>query len=97
MFQEEKRFTLRFSLEATFPEGYEGDEDNYAWLRDWNSQVKPELLKLIFDALRRHPAWTAHVRNRGLSPEDEIEIAMVKDYSRTPPRLPEPEHRRSRP
>lgn len=85
MVQEEKRFNLRFSLEATFPEEYEGDEDDYTWLRDWTTRVKPELLKVIFDALRRHPAWTVHVRNRGLPPEDEIEIAMVKDFSRIRP------------
>jgi len=26
-----------------------------------------------------------HVRNRGLSPNDEIEIAMVKDFRKDPP------------
>ncbi|MBI4400028.1 MAG: hypothetical protein HY581_00165 [Nitrospirae bacterium] len=82
MFQEEKGFNLRFSLEANFPEDYEGDEDNYAWLKDWRTRVKPELLKIIFDTLRRDPSWTVHVRNRGVSPEDEIEIAMVKDFSK---------------
>ena len=87
MFQEEKDFNLRFSLEANFPEEYEGDEDEYAWLKEWETRVKPELLKTIFDALRRHPAWTVHVRNRGLSPTDEIEIAMVKDFTTGPPVL----------
>jgi hypothetical protein len=81
MFREEKQFTFRFSLEAQFPEEYEGEQDNYLWLQDWERSVKPELLKLIFDSLRRHPSWNAHVRNRGLSPNDEIEIAMVKDFS----------------
>ena len=81
MFREEKQFRLRFSLEAEFPEEYEGDDENYAWLREWEQSLKPELLKLIFETLRRHPAWKVHVRNRGLSPEDEIEIAMIKDLS----------------
>ena len=27
MYQEEKTFTLRFSLEASFPDDYEGEED----------------------------------------------------------------------
>jgi len=84
MFQEEKGFNLRFSLEANFPEDYEGAEDEYAWLKEWETRVKPELLKTIFDSLRRHPAWTVHVRNRGLSPADEIEIAMVKDFTQGP-------------
>lgn len=80
MFQEEKVFRLRFNLEATFPEDYEGEEDNYAWLRDWDQQIKPELLKLIFETLRQHPAWAAHVRNRGVAPTDEIEIVLAKDF-----------------
>ena len=84
MFQEEKTFNLRFSLEASFSDDYEGEQDNYAWLKEWEQGVKPDLLKAVFECLRRHPAWTAHVRNRGLSPLDEIEIAMVKDLSKTP-------------
>jgi hypothetical protein len=87
MFQEEKSFNFRISLEANFPEDYEGEEDNYAWLQEWERLVKPELLRVIFDSLRRHAAWSAHVRNRGLSSLDEIEIAMVKDFSKDPLRL----------
>lgn len=81
MFQEEKTFNLRFSLEASFPEDYDGNEDNHAWVQDWEKRIKPELMKLIFDFLRRHSSWTVHVRNRGLPPTDEIEIAMLKDFS----------------
>ena len=82
MIQEEKAFRLQFSLEAAFPDDYEGEKDNHAWLQEWEKQIKPELLKLIFDSLRRHPSWKAHVRNRGVSPLDEIEIAMVKDFTK---------------
>lgn len=81
MLLEEKDFRLRFSLEAKFPDDYEGEEDNYAWLQDWNTRVKPHLLKVIFDSLRQHPSWSAHVRNRGISPEDEIEIVVTRDFS----------------
>jgi hypothetical protein len=81
MFREEKTFRFRFSLEANFPEDYEGEEDSYAWLQEWEKQIKPELLKLIFGSLRRHSSWTVRVRNRGLSPHDEIEIAMEKDFA----------------
>jgi hypothetical protein len=82
VFREEKTFTLRFSLEAEFPDNYEGDEDEYKWLKDWEQQDKPALMKLIFDILRRDPAWSVHVRNRGASPLDEIEIVMVKQMDR---------------
>ncbi|MCZ6781578.1 MAG: hypothetical protein O7C73_08045 [Nitrospirae bacterium] len=81
MFQEEKSFNFRFSLEAVFPEDYEGDREEYAWLQDWEKRIKPELLKVMFECIRRYSSWTAHVRNRGMSPDDEIEIVMAKDFS----------------
>lgn len=80
MYQEDKTFTVRIDLEAHFPEHYDGEEDAYGWLGEWEAQVKPELLKSIFATLRRFPGWTAHVRNRGASPADEIEIALVKVF-----------------
>jgi hypothetical protein len=81
MAREEKDFRLRFSLEALFPEGYEGDADEYAWLQEWEKRMKPEIIKLVFESLRRHPGWQTHIRSRGLSPVDEIEIALVRDFS----------------
>jgi hypothetical protein len=84
MIEEEKTFTFRFNLEARFPDDYEGEDDEHHWVEEWERLVKPELLKVIFDSLRRHPNWTVHVRNRGVSPLDEIEIAMVKDLSNSP-------------
>jgi hypothetical protein len=82
VFREEKTFNLRFSLEAEFPDDYEGNEDDYKWLKDWERQEKPALLKLICDSLRRNPNWRVHVRNRGASPLDEIEIVLVKEAGR---------------
>ena len=87
MFHEEKTFNLRFSLEAAFPEDYEGDDDNLVWVEEWEKRIKPGLLKVVFESLRQHPSWTVHVRNRGHSPLDEIEIAMIKDMSKHPLRL----------
>lgn len=85
MYQEEKTFTLRFSLEASFPDNYEGDEDQLGWVRDWESRIKPHLLKSLFESLRQHPAWKAHVRNRGISPADEIEIVLSRDHGESLP------------
>ena len=82
MYQEEKTFTFRFSLEASFSDDYEGEEDNQAWTREWESQIKPDLLKVIFESLRRHRSWQTHVRNRGKSPADEIEIVLARDFSK---------------
>ena len=81
MYQEEKTFTLRFALEAKFPEDYEGDDDGYAWLQDWEGRVMPELVQSIFTTRRKYPSWSARIRNRGMAQTEEVEIALVKDYS----------------
>ena len=85
MYQEEKTFILRFSLEASFPEDYDGEDDHQAWIREWESDIKPEMLKHLFESLRRHRAWTSHVRNRGIASTDEIEIVVAKDFSKPDP------------
>jgi len=41
MYQEEKTFVLRFSLEASFPEDYDGEDDHLAWVQEWESEIKP--------------------------------------------------------
>jgi hypothetical protein len=81
MFHEEKTFTLRFCLEATFPDDYDGEEDHLEWVREWESQIKPHVLKSLFESLRQHPGWKSHVRNRGMSPADEVEIVLSRDMS----------------
>jgi hypothetical protein len=83
MYQEDKTFTLRFSLEARFPDDYEGDDDHHAWLRGWEARMKPELIRAVFEALRRSTHWTVHTRNRGKSPEDEIEVVLERDFSQS--------------
>jgi hypothetical protein len=85
MYQEEKTFTLRFSLEASFPEDYDGDEDRLAWVREWEAHMKPQVLKQVFESLRQSPRWTSHIRNRGVSPTNEIEIVVARDYSKPVP------------
>ncbi|BCA53301.1 hypothetical protein W02_04410 [Nitrospira sp. KM1] len=85
MYQEEKTFLMRFTLEASFPDDYEGDVDNLVWLQEWEARIKPELMKLIFESLRRHPSWKSRIRNRGASPADEVEIVLARDYGEPQP------------
>ena len=80
MYHEEKTFNLRFHLEAKFPEEYDGDEDAHAWEHDWETRIKPEIIKAVFQALRNMPSWLPHVRNRDKPATDEIEIAMMKIF-----------------
>ncbi|MXX10869.1 MAG: hypothetical protein F4201_04070 [Nitrospira sp. SB0677_bin_15] len=89
MFEEEKTFVLRFNLVAGFPEDYDGDEDEYAWLHDWETRIKPELLKTVVASLRAHPSWSVHVRNRGMAATDEVEVALEKTFSTDGRSLPE--------
>ena len=77
---EEKTFNLRFSLEVNFPEDYDGDEDERVWLREWEQRIKPQLMKAVFTSLREHLEWTAQIRNRGMSQDDEIEIVLTKGF-----------------
>ncbi len=81
MHQEARTFTLRISLEASFPDQYEGDEDNFAWTAEWERRIKPELLKVTFECLRRQSSWSAHVRNRGVAPIDEVEICLTRQLA----------------
>ncbi len=78
MFEEEKTFTVRVNLVARFPEDYEGDEDGYVWLHDWETRVKPALLKAVMATLRATPSWSVRVRNRGMDAADEVEIALER-------------------
>ena len=81
MYQEEESFKLRFSLEAKFPDDYEGEEDERGWLKQWEAHIKPDIVKGIFQTLERHPDWAARFRNRGMAATEEIEIVLEKTYS----------------
>ena len=59
MYKEEESFNLRFSLEAKFPDGYEGEDDERVWLNQWEKEVKPDIVKSIFQTLERFPGWAA--------------------------------------
>lgn len=76
----ERTFLLRFSLQAEIPEAlFEGDDfEEDAWLDEWEVGIKPRLIRAVFAELRDAPGWTAHVRNRGISPLDEIEIVATR-------------------
>lgn len=81
MYQEEQSFNLRFSLEAKFPDDYDGEDDEQVWLKQWEAQVKPDIVKSIFQTLERYPDWAARFRNRGMVATDEIEIVLEKSYA----------------
>ena len=82
-----KTFVIRFSLSANIPEPLWEDDDfeEDTWLGEWEQAIKPGLIRTIFAHLRSFPSWEAHVRNRGISPLDEIEIGLERSF-RLPPK-----------
>ena len=76
----EKTFTIRFSLTADIPEALWNDDEfeEDAWLNEWEGSIKPALIRSLFAQLRSYANWAARIRNRGLSPEDEIEIVLQR-------------------
>jgi hypothetical protein len=77
---EERSFLLRFSLSAEIPAEAWEDEDfeEDEWLEEWEAKIKPGLLRTVFAYLRTFEGWSCHIRNRGISPVDEIEIVVKK-------------------
>ena len=79
---DEHTFLLRFSLSAEIPvaawddEDFEGDEGR----KEWEGKIKPGLVRAVFSYLRQCDGWSCHVRNRGVAPEDEIEIVVRKEW-----------------
>jgi hypothetical protein len=74
--REEASFVVRIELTAEFGEDYEGDDDGYAWLQRWRTNVRPRLTRAVFEQLRSEPRFSAVAATRGKDPEDELEIAV---------------------
>lgn len=73
-YREQGTLTIRIDLSAEFDDAYEGDEDGYAWLERWRSQVQPKLVRAVFDALRSDPRFVSLPVSRGRNPEENVEI-----------------------
>jgi hypothetical protein len=79
----EKTFNIRFSVSADIPDALWEDDtfEEDSWLHEWEVGIKPGLVRAIFSHLRSFPNWEAHIRNRGMSPLDEIEIVVQRRYA----------------
>jgi hypothetical protein len=74
---EEREFVLRFELRAEFGEDYEGDDDGYAWARDFPGMAA-EIVQAAAAVVARHPGWTVRGGNRGRSSEDEVTLVLER-------------------
>ena len=82
MYKIEESFRLRFSLEVEISDERLEDDDfeEDAWRVEWERDLKPRLVRAVFEALRESPEWTTHARNRGISTEDEVEVVLARRY-----------------
>ena len=83
MHTDERTFILRFSLTAEMPDGLlEDDEfDENAWRAEWETRVKPGLIREVFNYLRTCSGWKCYVRNRGIDPAQEVEVVVQKEFA----------------
>lgn len=75
---EERDFTLRLDLRCEFSEGYEGEHDGYAWLREFHDRIAPRIVRAVVSSIREQPGWTVRPGNRGRGPEDELTLIVER-------------------
>ena len=69
---------MRFDLRCSFPEGYEGEGDGYAWLREFHDRILPAVVDAAVRAIRAHPGWRVRPANRGRALEDEVSLVVER-------------------
>jgi len=77
-FVEERDFTVRLDLRCTFEEGYDGELDGFAWLREFQDRIAPRVVEAAVRAIRAHPGWTVRPGNRGRALEDEVTLIVER-------------------
>jgi hypothetical protein len=76
MHREERSFSIELHLVAEFDDAYEGDDDGYAWFERFERELKPALVRGVFEAVRGAPDWTAVAAPRGRDPGVAVEIEV---------------------
>jgi hypothetical protein len=77
-FVEERDFTLRLDLRCAFEDGYEGELDGYAWLREFQDRIAPRVVEAAVRVIRGHPGWAVRPANRGRALEDEVSLVVER-------------------
>jgi hypothetical protein len=74
---EEREFTLRLQVRCTFPEGYAGEADGYAWWEEFPS-LAAEIVRAAQQIVARRPGWKSRAANRGRPAEDEVTLVVER-------------------
>ena len=79
--KEEREFQITLHLSATFSDDYVGDDDGYAWFERWDHELRPRIVRAVFDAVRSDPRFAAVAAPRGRDPETavDLEVAFVAE------------------
>ena len=72
--RESHEFSLTLHVSATFPEEYEGEQDGYAWRERFERDLKPRIVKAVFDEIRATKGWRALAAPRGSAPDRAVDI-----------------------
>jgi hypothetical protein len=82
MHREERDFSIHLHLSASFDDAYEGDDDGFVWFeKAFESDLKPALVRALFDVLRQDPRFQAVSAPRGREPSHGVDF----DVAFTPP------------
>jgi hypothetical protein len=76
-YKEERDFSIVIHLSAGFDESYEGDLDGFAWFEQhFEQELKPALVRGVFELLRSHPRFVAVAAPRGRDPDRALEVEL---------------------
>jgi hypothetical protein len=79
---EEREFVLRLEVRCSFADDYDGDDDGYAWVNDWNT-VAAQVVQAAVATLKRQPGWQVRSRNRGRPTDEEITLVIERTFDGT--------------
>jgi hypothetical protein len=74
--REDATFTIELKLVAEFDESYEGDDDGFAWLREFRATLQPQIAQAVLQELRAHPKFNVRISSSGRNPEDFLEVTL---------------------
>ena len=74
--REEREFQITLHLSASFPDDYEGDDDGFAWFETWDHELRPRVVRALFDAVRTDPRFAALAAPRGRDPETALDVEI---------------------